>query len=335
MDPEIKSRFNDNILQAALQRFEIDPASARLLDGFESFIYEYQRDGQAYILRLGHSQRRSEALIQAEVDWINYLADGGATVSRAVLSGSGKLVERVPDGQGQDFLATAFLKAPGRPPQREDWTLALYRNWGALLGRMHALAKTYPQPAFPRYAWDDPLNLKVDQQLPPEENTAAERYYEIMDHLHDLPVNAEGYGMIHQDAHSGNFYVDPASGQITLFDFDDCCYGHFIYDIAMVIFYHCMFRDQDQEFMTHFLANFFTGYRYENQLDPSWLVGLPYFIRLREVDLYAAILHSFTAEEIAAGPWLTRFMHGRKESIANRAPFILFPWDKLSVMLER
>jgi amicoumacin kinase len=176
--------------------------------------------------------------------------------------------------------------------------------------------------------------MQVDENLPPEDTAAADRYYEIMDHIHDVPVTAEGYGMIHQDAHGGNFFYDPVSGQITLFDFDDCCYGHFIYDIAMVIFYHAMWRDQDQPFMSTFLGNFFTGYQREYRLDPAWLRLLPYFIRLREVDLYAVILNSFTPEEINADDWLRRFMHGRKESIINRAPFILFPWDKLAALME-
>ncbi len=42
--------------------------------------------------------------------------------------------------------------------------------------------------------------------------------------------------MIHQDAHTGNLFVDD-DYTMTLFDFDDCVYGHFIYDIAMVLFY--------------------------------------------------------------------------------------------------
>lgn len=334
MDPIIKARFNEDILQQALHCFEADPGSVKLLDGFESIIYEFDRGGQSYILRLGHSGRRNEALIQAEVDWINYLHDGGAGVARAVVSSSGRLVERFPDGAGQDFLATVFVKASGRIPRREDWSAGLYQLYGELMGRMHALAKTYPRPASPRYHWNAKINMHVDEWLPPEEHLAAERYYEILDHINDLPVNAEGYGMIHQDAHSGNFFFDPEARKITMFDFDDCCYGHFIYDIAMVIFYHAMWRDQNTEFMTFFLGNFFSGYRRMNRLDPSWLSGLPYFIRLREVDLYAALLHSMTPEEIAADAWTARYMQGRRESIINRAPFILFPWDKLSVLME-
>ena len=57
-------------------------------DGFESFIYAFARNGKEYILRNGHSLRRSEALIRGEVDWINFLAAGETSVSWAILSGA-------------------------------------------------------------------------------------------------------------------------------------------------------------------------------------------------------------------------------------------------------
>lgn len=338
MDPAIKARFNDDILAEALARFAVKPEQARLLDGFESFIYEFTRGAQEYILRVGHSQRRSEALIQAEVDWINYLDAGlgGPTrVARAELSAAGRLVERVPDGRGGDFLATAFAKAPGRAPRRDDWTPALYQTYGALTGRMHALAKRYPAPPpeAARYHWDDPQNIYTERQLMPAQPEAAQAYLDLMETLRALPRGPEDYGMIHQDAHSGNFFYEPESGTITLFDFDDCCYGHFIYDIAMVIFYHAQFRDDDRAFMDTFLTNFFAGYRRENRLNPDWLDVLPGFIRLREVDLYGAILHSFTPEEIAGDGWLARFMTGRKENILAGRPMVHYPWQALKNLL--
>ena len=84
-------------------RYGIEEGHIGLLDGFESFIYEFDwtRDGvvEPGILRIGHSLRRTPALIQAEVDWINYLAEGGAGVAKAWLSAGGNLVEAVEDGK--------------------------------------------------------------------------------------------------------------------------------------------------------------------------------------------------------------------------------------------
>src|SRR5512147_1665681 len=98
MEQQIKDHYSDAILQEAMHRYGIAAGQIRPLDAFESFIYEFEREGQAYILRIGHTLRKSEALVLGEVDWINYLAAGGVSVARAVPSDGGRLVEAVEDG---------------------------------------------------------------------------------------------------------------------------------------------------------------------------------------------------------------------------------------------
>ena len=170
MEPRIKDRFNDSILSEACRRYGIAPGHVHLLDGFESFMYEFDRTDGEYILRIGHSFRRTPELIHGEVDWLNYLARGGAGVARAVLSEQDKLVEQIPDGLGEKFLATAFVKARGGPPKGDGWNPALFERWGQLIGRMHRLTKDYaPQnPAWRRPKWDSETNMEVMNFLPAE-----------------------------------------------------------------------------------------------------------------------------------------------------------------------
>lgn len=167
VEARIRNRFNDTIWQAAARRYGIAFDQIHLLDGFESFMLEFERPSggasQRGILRIGHSLRRSPALIQAEADWINYLAEGGATVARALPSPAGSLVEAIDNGQGGQFLATAFTKAPGRHTTKADWTPALRETYGGLIGRMHALSRHYvaPHPDCLRYHWNDSPNDSV------------------------------------------------------------------------------------------------------------------------------------------------------------------------------
>ena len=84
MEKRIKDRYNQRIFQKVMDSYTITEDNIHLLDGFESFIYEFQRDGQAYILRISHSLRRDENLIWGEIDWINYLHRGGAGVAQAI-----------------------------------------------------------------------------------------------------------------------------------------------------------------------------------------------------------------------------------------------------------
>jgi Ser/Thr protein kinase RdoA (MazF antagonist) len=328
MDPRIVARFNTDLLQAVFQCYDIAPDAARKLDGFESFIFEFTRPDGDYILRIGHSGRRTPELIRAEVDWINYLAAHGTTVARAVLSQRGNLVEPLADGHGGEFLCTAFVKAPGSEVLPDQINERLFKNYGRLLGRMHALAKDYtsPNPAWKRYAWDSPENNTAERQMPVGETLAMQKYHYLMAHLRSLPCDRDGYGMIHQDAHPGNFYVDE-DYTITLFDFDDCVYGHFIYDIAMVLFYTSMDEQDPSEFTSRFMPAFLSGYREENHLDPFWLKELPHFMKLREIDLYATILFSFGPDP--KNRWCARYLDGRRFRIEQDVPFIEFDWESL------
>jgi Ser/Thr protein kinase RdoA (MazF antagonist) len=332
MDPKIAARFNERMLHSAMQFYDIPAGKLRLLDGFESFIYEFERPDGQFILRIGHSQRRSPDLIRGEVDWIDYLAAAGVTVAKAVLSKDGNLVEPIEDGQGNEFLCTAFVRAPGAEVKQQQLDDTFFHAYGRLLGRMHALAKAYlpSNPAWKRYAWDDPVNNTVEGQMPARERRALEKYRQVFAHLRSLPCGKDEYGMIHQDAHPGNFFVND-DYTITLFDFDDCVYGHFIYDIAMVVFYAATQEKDPQGFTARFMPVFLSGYRQENRLDPLWLKEIPRFLKLREIDLFAAILFSFG--ESPADRWCARYMQGRREKIGKDVPFLEFDWDSLGEYL--
>ncbi len=329
VDPKIAARFNDAILHAAMERYEIPTGKTSQLDGFESFIYEFERSDGQFILRIGHSSRRSAEMIHGEVDWINHLSDCGVTVARAVLSREGNLVESIEDGQGGQFLCTAFVRAPGREIQPHLMNEHFYQAYGRLLGRIHAASKVYvpSNPAWTRSEWDSPANNTAENQLPSEEKLILQKYSRLYAYLRGLPRDPAGYGMIHQDAHPGNFFVDE-DYTITLFDFDDCLYGHFIYDIAMVIFYVSLQEKDPQEFMSRFLPVFLAGYAAENRLDPCWLKEIPYFLKFREIDLFAAILFAFG--DSAYDNWTASFMRGRRERIENDIPFLKFDWNSMA-----
>jgi len=333
MNPKIVKRYNDKILNEAMRRYGIKASQIKLLDGFESFMYEFYRpqDGE-FILRIGHSGRRSPEMIAGEVDWINYLARGGANVSRAILSNQGKLVEAVDDGHGEQFLATAFIKARGGPSWETEWTPKFVEHYGQVIGRIHRLTKDYEpsNPAWRREEWDSPGNLAIAEWLPASDTKILEKFQALMRYFATLAKDRDSYGLIHQDAHGGNFFVH--DGEITLFDFDDCVYSWFIYDIAMVLFYAAMFKDDMGAFTASFMRDFLRGYTRENKLDPQWLVELPTFLKLREIDLYAQIYFSFDVENLN-DEWNIRYMQGRKEHVEAGLPYIDFDWESLKVYL--
>ncbi|MFC1936149.1 phosphotransferase enzyme family protein [Chloroflexota bacterium] len=330
MEKRIKERYSPAILADVMGRYGIPEERISLLDGFESYIYEFNDDQGDYVLRIGHSSRRSPDLIKGEVDWINYLARNDVGAAGALESLGGNLVEEVDDLHGGLFLATKFVKAPGGPPDWQGWGPDFLRDYGQLIGRMHRLSKRYrvPDPAWKRLEWDHPINLDLESWLPETEQVANEKFNQLKSYLDTLPRDEESYGMIHQDAHGGNFFVDQ-SGKITLFDFDDCCYGWYAYDLAMVLFYALVGRTSPDAYTSNFMLPFLEGYRQENQIDAYWLAQIPYFLKLREIDLYATIHRSADVENLEH-PWDIMYMDGRKQKIENDVPFVNFDFSTLA-----
>lgn len=337
MDQRIKDKFNDAILAEAMRRYGIAAEQIRPLDAFESFIYEFEQERHSYILRIAHTIRRSVAMICGEVDWINYLADRGVSVARAVVSPAGNLVEPIDDGQGGYFLATAFVKARGRPPWEAGWTTERYENYGRLIGRMHALTKDY-QPADPSWKrghTEEDMVQEIERLMPPSETFALEKYRSLVSHLRTLPKERDSYGLIHYDAHSANIFI-AEDGNITIFDFDDMGYNWFIGDIAMVAFYKVSNAQDPVAHTLEFMPHFLRGYSQENQLDPVWLKEIPTFLKLREILLYALLCSSFDPnDQQGINSWSGRFMNGRKAKIEQDIPYIDFDFTALAEYLTQ
>jgi len=332
LEQRIKDRFNDDILQLALRRYGINEKEIQILDSFESYIYKFKNDSGEFILRISHSIRRNEALIQGEVDWINYLADHGISVARAILSKTGKLVEVISDTEDGQFLATAFVKAEGEPPW-ERWTPDLYESYGELLGKMHSATRQF-LPILPerkRPDWDDPIFNFVEQFLPEDEFLARKKYKNVCDYVNSLPKNNETYGLIHQDAHGNNLFIDEV-GKITLFDFDDCGYSWYINDIAIVLFYNVVETDDWVAFTQAFMSHFLRGYLRHCSLNLELLKEIPHFLKIREIELYAVIHRDFDITNIEHD-WLNTFMKNRKYNIEHDVPFIDYDFDSLKLLL--
>lgn len=332
MDQLIKDRYNDTILQEAMRRYGITNDQIHPLDAFESFIYEFERDSHAYILRISHSFRRSESLVLGEVDWINYLAESSVSVAKAIPSESGKLVEVIEDQWGGAFLVTAFVKARGQAPW-DLWTPKLYKSYGEMIGQIHTLSKSYQphQAAWKRPDWNNDLFEFVERYLPESESIAKKKYRDICSHVNTLAKDRESYGLTHQDAHGNNLFVDER-GQITLFDFDECAYNWFINDIAVVLFYIVQDAEDWRVFTEEFLSHFLRGYVQACTLDFTWLKEIPNLLKIREIELYAVMHRDFDVNNID-DEWCARFMHNRKSRIENDVPYIDFDFESLSTQI--
>ncbi len=161
-----------------------------------------------------------------------------------------------------------------------------FQNWGQVLGQMHRLTKTYKplsesirRPEW--HTWEYYNGFPYAERLP----VIQKKYDQLIAELHALPKDTDSYGLIHNDFNDGNFTVDYDNGDITVFDFDDCCYFWFMYDIACAWeggIGRIMFRPlaERQDFMDRYMEQVMEGYNRENTLSDDWLARLPLFLRL-------------------------------------------------------
>jgi Ser/Thr protein kinase RdoA (MazF antagonist) len=324
MDPKIHEFYTEDILAEVCSRFEIDANTLEELDGFESYIYSFEKEGKGYVLRVGHSSHRDPNAVQGEAEFIDYLGANGIHVGRPVRDANGNLVEAIPVKEGE-FVAVAFEKVPGEETSSEDWKDGtLMHKLGCLVGRMHALARDF-QPSeerFRRLDWEDDNEIMmgiIQQGLSVEEAAlVSAQFQELVEKVRELPKDRSHYGLIHFDVHGGNFFLH--HGEIYLFDFDDCMYSWFANDIAMVFYYGLMGFHDDPAILTFLSKQFISGYNEFSYFDPLWLDYISAFITLRNLDLYARVHHDIPEAEWDW--WCQRLVNGARERRVSGAPLL-------------
>jgi Ser/Thr protein kinase RdoA (MazF antagonist) len=332
---EVVQICENDVLDPAARSFGTTKDQLGKFDDYEgcaNLVYQFTRDDQPRILRISYRSDRPMEVIQAELHFVNYLADHGMRVSRPIPSAAGNWVEVIP-AAGILFVAAAFARGRGmRVPDngyryREGVPIQEYfQNWGAALGRMHRLTKTYrpvsdsiKRPDW--FQWEAQSGFPFGERLP----VIHRKYEQLITELHALPRDADSYGLIHYDFNDGNFTVDYDNGDITVFDFDDSCYFWFMYDLACAWeggVGRTMFRPlaERQDFMQRYMEQVLTGYTRENTLSDDWLARLPLFLRLIQMQelLHFAQYLDEPDEEIQAG------LRYKIHCVENELPYLGF-----------
>lgn len=332
MEPEIAALYTEAVFHTAAARFGFRPESAEMLDGFENFIYVYPRGEREYILRLSHSSKKPVEAIRSELAWVNHLAAHGVSVSQAIPSESGSLTEPIPAADGTTFTAVAFEKAPGSHPHPADHTPEFYERWGRLLGQIHAISRDYhpTDPALQRIHWDQEVEVtQPEAYLPAGHGLFLERYQEVIDQLRALPVDAQHYGIIHNDAHPYNLLVE--GERITLIDWEDCVQMWFASELAICLTMLTIWPPggvSREDYTRQFWPPFVRGYRQANELDDQWMATIPLFVTFRLFGQYVALYRGVDWDD--PNPWALRFFEGRKERLEGRVPYLDLDITKLA-----
>ncbi len=323
MEKEIQQKFNTDILRNAADCFGFQSQQAVALDGFENFLFEVPRNGQAAILRISHSAKKSLDLNLAELEWLSYLSANGADVVRPLPSQAGNPVEVIPLEDGSYFNAVCFEKIEGRHPEGADFNEHLYEAWGRALGKIHRLSRSY-QPANPavhRPRWDEEVEITRAEVYLRGQDKVIAKLYDTVARMRALPQDARSFGLVHNDAHPHNFLTD--GRWVKFIDFDDCVYNWYLYDLAYGLFSTCVYPPKPgprEDFARELWPALVSGYRQENELEDAWLEQVPLFLQFCELGQYIVIHRACDLDNL--DPWPKWFMNGRRERIENNVPYL-------------
>lgn len=225
-------------------------------------------DGNQTILRIYPGRRRTLQEIEAELDFLQFLHEGGIPVSIPIetLAATRILPMQAPEGER---YAVMFTYAVGQP-LRDDPADA--RRFGALLAQLHETADKLPQtlaraPLNLDFLLGRPLaQLNAHGQRPHDWAYLQQLAVIIRSLISELPGSPPTVGYCHGDVCKANAHVN-ADGAITFFDFDFCGLGWRVYDVATLI------SGESDEVTAAFLA----GYQSVRALADAELDAIPLF----------------------------------------------------------
>ena len=238
-------------------------------------------------IRLNVDGEKTRKDVVSELMWVDDLRLTIPTVAQAVPSKNHQIAEEFVIG-GNHYCATLFRKANGARLDPSEWNADYFRSAGRLLGQIHKASHAAGQEGFVyrRRRWDE-MPFWDFADYPYLDGETVKRCEKLFQEVRDLPEDPDSFGMVHGDFQPTNLYSDWED--LWVFDFDDCCYGSYIYDIAG-FFYIAMIepryrsgepRDEAIWGKDGVLEHFRAGYEeYYRLAEEQWAL-LELYIRLR------------------------------------------------------
>ena len=245
-----------------------------------------------FVLRISSTGDRTKKDYLAETEFVHYLAENGAPVADVIPSVNGKLVEVVDDGDGPVFIslfeyAKGILLCDNGYRYREGKPLEEYfYNTGKTLGKIHKLSKYFkPKSTYRRPDYFDKFNIEYINRLIPDKYSDLKKAIAVcLEKFCKLPTDSQNYGLIHFDFSDGNYHIDMTNGNITVYDFDNCMYCWYMFDLANLYLHgEGWFRgelnpEKRAAGMQHYFDTILKGYKSETTIADELLNQLPIFI---------------------------------------------------------
>lgn len=280
-----------SLAENALARYEVQVTAMKSLLHLENTTFRVDSEDERYVLRINRPGHRDRDQIRSEGMWLEAISrDTDLVVPQPVRNRDGELVTAAgARGVPEERNCILFRWVEGQFYRKRLSPLA-FRRVGRLTAHLHEHARRFrPPDGFRRHdvQWgseEEPgemervLNQGVRDGAaliaPHDLATFTLARHYLRDKISSMSKDPWSYGLIHADLHHGNclFY----DGTARAIDFDDCGWGHFLYDLAVTQWY-LQARPDFMELRNAHLE----GYREVRELSAGEEAELPTFMAAR------------------------------------------------------
>jgi Ser/Thr protein kinase RdoA (MazF antagonist) len=297
----------------ALALWDARLATLEFVRASENFVYRFRdsADKERY-LRIAHHTHRNRKAIEAELEYVNFLAENGAEVAAPVAARDGQFIQTRDTPIGAMF-AGVFEAVYGQKVKwgKDAHNRALLHERGRALARLHNISEKFKPGALRRDQWfEDTLFTKPWEILPQSEVIARREYQELVQWLSKRPRTPANYGMVHGDY--GTLNTLRRDGTLVAFDFDDCGWHWYLYDLAVAI---RSARKLPDEYRKAYIKVLIEGYSSERSMDGEGVETVAKFCRLAALYRYVSLRRKYDFSNLL--PDQKELVEQRLEVLAN------------------
>jgi Ser/Thr protein kinase RdoA (MazF antagonist) len=250
-----RTRRMRRLATAALRDYDLPVAGlAKMPRGWNTTFKVDGADGVRYVLRVQRPDGPSPAQVRSEMAWLAAVRrDTDLGVPEPLPTRDGDLVTVVEDPDVPQPRACAlyrwldgrFLTAGLTPAHLRKvgvFTARLQRHGARMAGRdgfrrgpvdgVTDFARTQPDPFSPAVVGHAEA-LVTELHSTAGGNVVRGVLERVRDRREALGYGPHAYGLVHADLHQENYLFH--RGEVRAIDFDDCGYGHFVYDLAVTL----------------------------------------------------------------------------------------------------
>lgn len=292
----LTEKDKNETLNKAANAYAFDINDAVEIPGHEGGRNLVYKIGSEAVLRISSLSDRKHEDYEAEIEYIHYLAEGGAPVADSIPSKNGKRIEIINDvavslfevAQGEQIADHGYQYREGVPIEE------YFFNTGKVLGKIHSLSMKY-RPHTKRFDFFDKYNEPYLESLIPDDfvcmktitgRRIKDALFEILNQLRDLSKRPENYGMVHFDYSDGNYNINYDTGEINVFDFDNCRTCWYLFDIANLWSHGLGWiawnsdPDERHNYMDSYMNTVLAGYKTECAIDSTELEKLELMVNV-------------------------------------------------------